>query len=382
MKHKRQRIINRLLFAVGILLPSILIGGTLILRHTDLGQLWLRGQWIEELSQATNSNIEIGHIHFLEPGKYTLKDVRISDRESKQLICRANHVEVDYSASSTNLNIHTLQIPETNPSTWMNWWNEHVLAISEEHQLQVKVGLTLLNDLPVDELNNSTAQIELSVESSRLTVNWGEKQQPCALQLTRTHHYPTVSTLLLQTNGNEIKLATLNGALPLQIDLGTQATFNGQLISKYHPGQFTSEVDFAADGEIKHVELSKILQHPDKNGIEGQATLRIHKAICNSNHWKRLQGTIRGGQGTIHRSWLPQLASKLHLRWLGDLKEEAVPYESLHCEFTWDPTGFTLRGETEGAYVGTILRHQNGPILGDRPDSVIRSATLNEALNR
>ena len=97
---------------------------------------------------------------------------------------------------------------------------------------------------------------------------------------------------------------------------------------------------------------------------------------------KRLQGSITGGQGTIDRSWLPQLASKLQLRWLGDLQEESVPYESLYCEFTWDPTGFTLRGETEGGYVGTILRHQNGPILGDRPDSVIRSATLSEALSR
>ena len=128
MKHKRQRIINRLLFAAGILLPSILIGGTLILRHTDLGQSWLRGQWIEELSQATNSHIKIGHIHFLQPGKYALEDVRISDRESNQLICRANHVDVDYSNSSTNLNIHTLQIPDTTPVTWMNWWNEHVLV--------------------------------------------------------------------------------------------------------------------------------------------------------------------------------------------------------------------------------------------------------------
>ena len=382
MKHKNQRMINRLLFAAGILLPSILIGGTLILRHTELGQSWLRGQWIEDLSQVTNSKIEIGYIHFLQPGKYALEDVRIRDRESNQLICRANHVDVDYSNSATNLKIHTLQIPDTTPVTWMNWWNEHVLAISQEYQINVKVGLTLLNDLPLNALNNSTAQMELSKDSSKITVNWGEQRQPLALQLTRTHHYPIVSTFLLQTNGNELELSAINGALPLPIVLGEEATFNGQLISKYHPGKFTSDVDFAADGEIKNVELSQILQQSDKTMIDGLATLKIHRAVCNSNQWKRLQGTIVGGQGTIARNWLPQLSSKLQLRWLGDLKEEMVPYESLHCEFTWDPSGFTLRGESDGAYVGTILRHKNGPILGDRPDSVIRSATLSEALNR
>ncbi|MBA63624.1 MAG: hypothetical protein CMJ76_14815 [Planctomycetaceae bacterium] len=353
-----------------------------MLRHTEIGQSWLRGQWIEDLSQATNSNIEIDHIHFLQPGKYALENVRISDRESNRLICQANHVDVDYSSSSTNLTIHTLQIPDVTPVTWMNWWNEHILAISQEYQINIKVGLTLLNDLPIDTLNNSTAEMELSEDSSKLTVNWGDQQQPFALQLTRTHAYPIVSTFLLQTNGNQLELSAINGALPLQIELGDKATFNGQFISKYHPGQFTSEVDFAADGEIRNVELNRILQQSDKAMIDGLATVKIHRAICNRNQWKRLQGTIVGGQGTIARSWLPQLASKLQLRWLGDLREETVPYESLHCEFTWDPSGFTLRGESDGAYIGTILRHKNGPILGDKPDSVIRSATLNEALNR
>ena len=93
MKHKTQRIVNRLLFACGILLPSIIIGGTLMLRHTELGQSWLRGQWIEDLSRATDSDIEIGHIHFIRPGMYALENVSIRDRESGRFICQANHIE-------------------------------------------------------------------------------------------------------------------------------------------------------------------------------------------------------------------------------------------------------------------------------------------------
>ena len=94
MKNKSRRILNRLLFTAGILLPSFIIGGTLMLRHTQLGQAWLRGQWIEQLSAATHSNIDIGHVHFLHPGKTTLEDVRVTDKESGRLICRANHIEV------------------------------------------------------------------------------------------------------------------------------------------------------------------------------------------------------------------------------------------------------------------------------------------------
>lgn len=382
MKHKSQRTINRLLFMAGILIPSILIGGTLMLRHTALGQNWLRQQWVDELSHVTSSQIEIGHVHFVQPGKYAFEDVRISDQESGRLICQANHIEVKHSDKVTDLNVHTLQIPDNTPVLWINWWNEHVLSIAEHHQLNVKIGLTMLNDQPMNAFQNTTAQFEWSNESSKLTINWGLQQKPLALQLTRTHQHPIASTLLLQTNDNELNLAAINKVLPLQVDLGEQATFNGQLISKYRPGRFTSDVDFAAEGAIKHVELSKILGQPGKSAIDGLATLTLNRAVCNSNQWQRLQGSIIGGQGTIAREWLPKLASKLQLRWLGDLQQETVPYESLHCEFTWDPSGFTLRGESEGAYIGTILRHKNGPILGDRPESVIRSATLSEALQR
>ena len=382
MKHQSQRTINRLLFTAGILIPSLLIVGTLVLRHTELGQDWLRRQWIDELSHATNSQIEIGHIHFLQPGRYAFEDVRISDQESGKLICQANHIEVEHSNKTTDLKVHTLQIPDTTPVIWINWWNDHVLSIAKYHQLNIKIGLTMLNDLPIDSFHNATAQFEWSSESSKLTVNWGKQKKPLALQLTRTHLHPIASTLLLQTNGNEMALGIINEALPLQVELGEKATFNGQLISKYHTGRFTSDVDFAAEGEIKNIELSKILGQPGKSAIDGLATLTVNRAVCNSNQWQRLQGTIIGGQGTIAREWLPKLASKLQLRWLGDLQEETVPYESLHCEFAWDPSGFTLRGETEGAYIGTILRHKNGPILGDRPESVIRSATLSEAFQR
>ena len=276
----------------GILIPSILIGGTLMLRHTALGQNWLRQQWVAELSHATSSQIEIGHVHFVQPGKYTFEDVRISDQESGRLICQANHIEVEHSDNVTDLNVHTLQIPDNTPVIWINWWNEHVLSIAQHHQLNVKIGLTMLNDQLMDAFHNTTAEFKWSNESSKLTVNWGMQQKPLALQLTRTHQHPIASTLLLQTNDNELNLAALNKVLPLQVDLGEQATFNGQLISKYHPGRFTSDVDFAAEGAIQHVELSKILGQPGKSAIDGLATLTLNRAVCNSNQWQRLHGSI------------------------------------------------------------------------------------------
>ncbi len=382
MKHKSHRLFNRLLFIAGIVIPTMIIGGTLMVRHTELGQRWLKGQWIEQLSQATHSRVEIGHIHFIQPGKYTLEDVRIADRESGQLICRANHVQVNQLDEEITLDVHTLQIPNTPPAIWMNWWNEHLLAITESRRLKVSIGLTLLNNLPLEQLDHLAAQVDLTDETSKLTINWGNKQQPFALQLSRNHRHPATTTLLLQTNGNELPLETLAPALPTPLQLGSSATFNGQLISKYAPGQFTSDVDFAAEGVIKQIELNEFFQQPQEQVISGNATLQLKRAICNNNQWKRVSGVITGESGWIARQWLPQLASKLQLRWMGNLQEDQVPFEAIHCEFNWDPSGFTLRGETEGAHVGTILRHPKGPILGDRPDTVIRSATLDDALNR
>ena len=54
----------------------------------------------------------------------------------------------------------------------MNWWNEHLLAITESRRLKVSIGLTLLNNLPLEQLDHLAAQVDLTDETSKLTINW------------------------------------------------------------------------------------------------------------------------------------------------------------------------------------------------------------------
>ena len=82
MKHKSQRTINRLLFMAGILIPSILIGGTLMLRHTALGQNWLRQQWVDEfgfVSLPLMAFLGFAAITVLVLGATVSEDARVED---------------------------------------------------------------------------------------------------------------------------------------------------------------------------------------------------------------------------------------------------------------------------------------------------------------
>jgi len=381
MKHRTQRWLNRLLFCSCVCVPTLLIGGTMLLRHSDVGQQLMVSWWTDSLEIATASKVEIGRVYFISPGCYVLEDVLLNDRETGRNILQCDHLRITRADDQWELNLHFAQTHYQNIHNWLQWWNGHVLPISEGENTTVKIQSLTFSKQTEPPIVNFVAQIIPGSKSSRALLNFGnDLTKPIAIEMKRFHEFPVNTKILLETNGHPVSANLLGELLLNEFSFGESATFVGALALDTVGGaqQF---MQFDLQGTLHNVELRSLLGGLQESPLSGRVTVQISRAIFQNDRWLQLQGTLQGHHGQVSRAWLPTAARQLQLRWLGDLQQPQIPFQSMYCAFSWNQSSLSLRGEPEGEQTGAILRHANGIILAENPQ-VLQASALHEVLAR
>ena len=382
MKHRTQRWLNRLLFCSCVFVPTLLIGGTMLLRHSEAGQQLMVSWWTDSLEIAIDSKVEIGRVYFISPGCYVLEDVLLTDRETGHNILQCDHLRITRTQDQWELNLHFAQTQYHDIHNWLQWWNGHVLPISEGENTTVKIQSLTFAKQTEPPIVNFVAQIIPGSPSSNVLLNFGnDLTKPIVIEIKRFHEFPVNTKILLETNGHAVATKLLGELLPHEFSFGESATFVGVLAldTVVDPQQVKQ---FDLQGTLHNVELQSLLGGGlDASPLRGRVTVEISRAIFKNNRWLQLQGTLQGRTGQVSRAWLPTAARQLQLRWLGDLQQPQIPVQSMYCAFSWNQSSLSLRGEPEGEQAGAILRHANGIILAENPQ-VLQASVLHEVLAR
>lgn len=383
MKHRTQRWLNRFLFCGCVLLPSLVIAGTLILRHTDTGQRWMLMWWTDAFAQATASQVEIGRVHFVGPDRYVFENVRLSDRETGRHIIQCDHVALNRINAQWELVIHTADTPYPDLYGWMQWWNGHVLSQKEGPETHIRIDKLSLGDPQKRQLQNFNAQVMPGSDVTELLVNFGgDVKEPIALRVRRPHIYPVQTEIVLKTNAQRLPINVLGDLLEFDFQFGKVATFSGEAVVQISSQPADRVRKLTLKGELNQVDLTQLLQNAQPPPMVGMVQVAVMHAEYDDGQWIRLEGRLQGEPGHVQRAWLPTVARSLKLRWLGDLDQSSIPYESLCCEFLWSPEGISIRGEKDGPNRGSILRHAQGIILADDPEQVIQTTAIQDVLLR
>jgi hypothetical protein len=373
MKHQTQRWLNRLLFCSCVFVPTLLIGGTMLLRHSEAGQQLLVSWWTDSLEIATDSKVEIGRVYFISPGCYVLEDVLLNDRETGRNILQCDHLRIIRAQDQWELNLHFAQTQYHDIHNWLQWWNGHVLSISEGGKTTVKIQSLTFAKATEQPIVNFVAQITPGNQFSNALLNFGnDLNKPIAIEMKRFHEFPVKTKILLETNGHPVSTKLLGELLLKEFSFGEAATFVGMLA-----------LDTVVDAQLMQFNLQGTLHDVELNEspLRGLATVEISRAIFQNDHWLQLQGTLQGLNGQVSRAWLPTVARQLKLRWLGDLQQPQIPFQAMYCAFSWNQSSLSLRGEPEGEQAGAMLRHANGVILAENPQ-VLQASLLREVLVR
>jgi hypothetical protein len=353
----------------------------MLLRHSEAGQQLMVSWWTDSLEIATASEVEIGRVYFISPGCYVLEDVLLNDRETGRNILQCDHLRITRADDQWELNLHFAQTQYQNLHNWLQWWNDHVLPISEGENTTVKIQSLTFAKQTEPPIVNFVAQIIPGSKSSRALLNFGNNStKPIAIEMKRFHEFPVNTKILLETNGYPVSAKLLGELLPNEFIFGELATFTGVLAldTVVDPQQVKQ---FDLQGTLHNVELQSLLGGLDASPLRGRVTVEISRAVFQNDRWLQLQGTLQGGAGHVSREWLPTAARQLQLRWLGDLQQPQIPFQSMYCAFSWNQSSLSLRGESEGEQAGAILRHANGIILAENPQ-VLQASVLHEVLAR
>ena len=381
MKHRTQRWLNRLLFCSCVFIPTLLIGGTMLLRHSDAGQQLMVSWWTDSLEIATDSKVEIGRVYFVSPGCYVLEDVLLNDGETGRNILQCDHLRITRVKDQWELNLHFAQTEYQNLYNWLQWCNSHVLPISVGENTTVKIQSLTFAKQTEPPIVNFVAQINPGSQSSNALVNFGNNlTKPIAIEMKRFHEFPVKTKILLETNGHPVSAKLLGKLLLKEFSFGESATFIGALALDNVVG-VQQHMQFDMQGTLHNVELQSLLGGLHESPLSGLVSVEISRAIFQNDRWLQLQGTLQGRAGQVSRAWLPTAARRLQLRWLGDLEQPQIPFQSIYCAFSWNQSSLSLRGKPEGEQAGAILRHANGIILAEDPQ-VLQASALQEVLPR
>jgi hypothetical protein len=380
MKHQTQRWLNRLLFCSCVFVPTLLIGGTMLLRHSEAGQQLLVSWWTDSLEIATDSKVEIGRVYFISPGCYVLEDVLLNDRETGRNILQCDHLRIIRAQDQWELNLHFAQTQYHDIHNWLQWWNGHVLSISEGGKTTVKIQSLTFAKATEQPIVNFVAQITPGNQFSNALLNFGnDLNKPIAIEMKRFHEFPVKTKILLETNGHPVSTKLLGELLLKEFSFGEAATFVGMLaLDTVVDAQL---MQFNLQGTLHDVELQSLVGGLNESPLRGLATVEISRAIFQNDHWLQLQGNLQGLNGHVSRDWLPTATRQLKLRWLGDLQQPQIPFQAMYCAFSWNQSSLSLRGEPEGEQAGAMLRHANGVILAENPQ-VLQASLLREVLVR
>ena len=354
-----------------------------MLRHTDTGQRWMLVWWTDALTRATESQVEIGRVHFVGPDRYVFENVSLRDRETGRRIVQCDHVALNRMHAQWELVIHTANTPYSDLYGWLQWWNGHVLTQKLGSKTHIRIDELRLGDPQRPPLRNFNAQFIPGPDVTELLVNFGDDlKQPTALSVRRPHTYPVQTEIMLETNAQWLPIQMFGDLLEFDFQFGKVASFSGQAVLQIPSRPANSVRHLTFQGELKQVDLTQLLQHARQPPVVGMAQITVAHAEYADGQWIRLEGQIQGDQGHVQRSWLPTVTRSLKLRWLGDLNQTSIPYESLCCEFVWSREGISIRGEKDGLNRGSILRHASGIILADGPEQMIQATAIQDALLR
>ena len=385
MRHRTQRWFNRFLFCSCVFLPTLVIAGTLWLRHSDTGQRLMVSRWTSTFERATTSQVEIGRVHFVSPGSYVFEDVSLRDRETGRCIAQCDHIALKMSFAKWEWDVHLARTDCQDLYAWLQWWDSHLLSLKEGPETYVEIQSLKLAGMENSALVDLVARVMPGSRETELLANFGGGvQKPVALKMRRSHAYPIQTEITLETNNHRLPADLLGGLLSDEFQFGGAATFSGQVVAELssHSPVASGTADLTLQGELRQVDLEHLLQDSKRPPLRGFVNIDIARAEYADGRWRYLQAKMQGTSGTVLRAWLPKVAKQLKLRWLGDVQQPRIAYESLCCEFAWSREGISIRGETAEPYRGSILRHPNGILLADYPDNVIQAASLQDALLR
>lgn len=359
-----RRPICRLLFLLGCLMPTFLLGVWILVRSLP-GH---RQRFADHLSQRLGLRVELTRFDELRPGMTQLGAVRLFDPESHQLVASVERMAVLRKRGRMLLDATgTIAARDQLPRLWELL---HLRILRQKDDIPSLVILTtrelVLRGREGDvTLRSVRAGLERTAAGPKSTWRFvfpgsSDLARIDVMRDCQSEH--PVTRFALNTGTTPLPCSLLEPFCPPLRQLGPQAVFQGRMWTQRSADGWDGELS----GHLGRIDLARLVSQASTHRLTGHASMTLEELRFRGSQIESARGTLSAGPGEVGKSLLDAAVQILGLIPSGALPSErptTVPYGCVNLAFVIDAAGLTLYGQCPDVTDGTVMAGNHGPLL-------------------
>lgn len=363
-------------FILACLLPTLVVGAWIGVRHSSAYALAQTTGWQTELSRTLGLVARVERVEEPKPGEYVLHGVTFVDPDAPttspplakatrlQFVQTAKGLVVlggDAEASSEHL-----------PRLWAILHERLVrgpeIALAPAAVCLSSLKLTAAGkDSPAPlSLTDVRLQLGSTQTSARALVEFrlaGQPGEPIRMGVERNRaSLPVATRWSINTGGTPLPCSALAPCLSELTHLGPDCTFHGYITCETRDTTWQA----VASGTFAQLDLEKLVSKQFHHTLTGRADVALTQAHWRDGKLVAAAGHLRASQGIVGRSLWEAAADSLSLRLAERLRQytnDEVRYGELAVGFQLNEQVLQLTGHCASEVADTVLADQYGPLV-------------------
>lgn len=348
MHERTQRAVARLLFVFCCAVPSCLVLLAVLVSLSPWYQSRKLAELTYRLGRETGLEFKIDRCERIAPGRYTLKNVEVTNPDSKALIAKIRLVDYVRTEAHVGIFLHQPELQSAGLGDAWKLLHDRLICRPAQTVLPISIAATDVNvrsrlgSLPPTELR---AEITPEGESVRMVATaedpLGNHGMRMRFELYRNRELADPATeLVFSTEGTALPCSALAEYSKAIKNLGTDALFTGVIRCQEVGAGWSYDLGGSSLSNMNLDDLTSEL--PDR--VIGRAELRLLRCNLRPGESVNLAGTLTTPKTATLRLDATTLAKlRDHLGMLIDERELAAPQDGIECKMS---IHFEIRDQT------------------------------------
>lgn len=363
-------------FALGCLLPTLLVGAWIGVRQSPVYARAQQTQWQTQLSRTLGLAARVERIEEPKPGEFVLHGVTLVDPDapsSSSPLATAKRLQLARTAKGlvvlgTEAEINREHLPRL----WAILHERLVRGpeIASTPVLVSLTGLTLAGPGNGKEAPLAISDVRLQLASNQTTARAaiefrlaGQAGEPVRMGVERNRSvHPVATRWSINTGGTPLPCSALAPCMAELASLGKECTFHGYITCETRDTTWQA----ISSGTFARLDLEALVGKQFHHTLTGSANATLTQAFWRDGKLVAAAGHLRASEGIMGRSLWEAAANSLSLRLADRLRQytnDEVRYGELAVGFQLNEQVLQLTGHCASSTDNTLLADQYGPLV-------------------
>ncbi|MCO8120177.1 hypothetical protein NHH03_00385 [Stieleria sp. TO1_6] len=386
MHERTQRAVARLLFVFCCAVPTSLVVMTVLVTWTSWYQSRQLAKLTYQLGRETGLVFQIDSCQQIAPGKYVLKNVRMSDPETGRNIAKIRLIDYLHDEDRVGIWLHQPELQSAGLGRAWSLIHDRLISAPAHTVLPIQIIASNLNihsrtgSLPLKDVSATVTPESTGV---RVIASAGDTSTPgeplLRASLFRDRSNPLPSTeVVFSTDGTALPCSAIAEYIPAAEMLGPEAHFSGSITARQQADGWVYEL---GNPTITGIELSRLTQDLPHRVI-GDAELHLRRCLIQPGRRVSMIGSLRATEIRLGYPLLASMRDRLGLiidEQAAIGSSNATPRGIAAIDFEINDASIQLTGVCDAAQPGVAIYAHSRPIAwtdGGRSDTQQITAIL------